>query len=136
MSMTMIERLIEERGYPRLDADNIDDFIEDTPECVLFLTENPRHYPESNDVAIILPELLKVFGRRLKPAIVAREQEKEIAQRYGVRQWPTLVFLRDGEYLGALPRVRNWDEYLTQIRDLLDGETRRPPTVGIPVVTA
>lgn len=136
MSMILIERLIEERGYPVLDEYTFDDFVDGAHECVLFLTENPKHYPESNDVAIILPELVDLFGHRLKPAIISRDLEKEIARRYGVRQWPTIVFLRNGQYLGAIARVQNWDEYLMKIRDLLEGDTRRPPSIGIPVVTA
>lgn len=136
MSMILIDRLTEDRGYPVLDENTFDDFVDNSHECVLFLTENPKHYPESNDVAIILPELMSLFGNRLKPAIVSRDMEKDIARRYGVRQWPTLVFLRDGQYLGAIARVRNWDEYLMKVRDLLEGEARRPPSIGIPVVTA
>ena len=58
MNSPLINRLIDELGYPLLDDDNFEGFIEQTPISVLFLTEDPKRFPESLDVAVILPELL------------------------------------------------------------------------------
>ena len=134
MSMQLIERLSDTLGYALLDAENFEEFVAHTPQCVLFFTENPTSFPESSDVAVILPEIVRQFGDRLTPAVVARNHEREVSKRYGVREWPTLVFLRRGEYLGAIARVQDWNDYVLLIQDILDGETRRAPTVGIPVV--
>jgi hydrogenase-1 operon protein HyaE len=134
MGMQLIERLTDTLGYALLDADNFEQFVAHTPQCVLFFTENPASFPESSDVAVILPEIVRLFGDRLTPAVVSRGHEREVSKRYGVREWPTLVFLRHGEYLGAIARVQDWNDYVLQIRDILAGETRRPPTVGIPVI--
>ena len=41
--------------------------------------------------------------------------------------WPALVFLRRGEYLGVITQVQNWDDYLREIRYLLDSEPTRTP---------
>ena len=57
MNSPLINRLIDELGYPLLDDDNFEGFIEQTPISVLFLTEDPKRFPESLDVAVILPEL-------------------------------------------------------------------------------
>lgn len=134
MSMQLIERLTADRGYALLDAHNFEDFVARTPQSVLFFTENPASFPESCDVAVILPEIVRRFGGQLTPAVVSRNHERQVSKRYGVREWPTLVFLRRGEYLGAVARVQDWNDYVSRIRDMLAGETSRPPSVGIPVV--
>jgi hydrogenase-1 operon protein HyaE len=46
-----------------------------------------------------------------------------------------LVFLRDGEYLGVITQVQNWDDYLREIQRLLDSEPVRAPGFKIPVVS-
>lgn len=134
MSMQLIERLTDTLGYVRLDADSFEAFVADAQQCVLFFTENPASFPESNDVAVILPELVRYFGGALTPAVVSRAHERAVSKRYGVSEWPTLVFLRHGEYLGAIARVRDWSDYLRQVSEILADEPRRPPSVGIPVV--
>ena len=47
MNSPLINRLIDELGYPLLDDDNFEGFIEQTPISVLFLTEDPKRFPES-----------------------------------------------------------------------------------------
>lgn len=134
METQLIDRLTQTLGYALLDADNFEDFVADTPQCVLFFTEDPASFPESNDVAVILPEIARRFAGRLIPAVVARGYERQIDKLYGVREWPTLVFLRKGEYLGAIARVQNWQDYVAGIEEILARDTRRPPCIGIPVV--
>ena len=72
MNSPLINRLIDELGYPLLDDDNFEGFIEQTPISVLFLTEDPKRFPESLDVAVILPELIKQFPQ-LTPAVVSED---------------------------------------------------------------
>jgi hydrogenase-1 operon protein HyaE len=43
------------------------------------------------------------------------------------------VLLRGDAYVGAVTRVRNWDEYLFELSRLLDTEPPPPPGAGIPV---
>ena len=44
MNSPLINRLIDELGYPLLDDDNFETFIEQTPLSVLFLTEDPKRH--------------------------------------------------------------------------------------------
>ena len=60
---------------------------------------------------------------------------KELKRRYGFREYPSLVFLRDGKYVGTISRIQDWVVYLEQIAELLEAPTRRPPGFAIPVVT-
>ncbi len=129
----LIQRLIDDHGYPVLDATAIDALPAETVH-VLFFTEDPKKYPETLDVAIVLPELVARYDGRLNPVIVARADEKTLQERFGFSQWPTLVFLRGHDYLGAISRIQDWHVYLERIDELLTAEPVRPPGVGVPVV--
>ena len=133
MTSPLIDQLIEERGYPLLTAENFDSFVKAQDYAVLFCTEQPHRFPESNDVAVILPELVKRFPE-LSPAVVAQEYEKKVQGRYNFSVWPSLVFLKKGRYLGTISKVQDWDIYLAEIPSILALEPRRDPGIGIPVV--
>jgi hydrogenase-1 operon protein HyaE len=34
---------------------------------------------------------------------------------------PSLIFLRDGQFIGAIPKVRDWADYLDRTRAILEG---------------
>ena len=48
--------------------------------------------------------------------------------------WPALVFLKHGQYLDAITKVQNWDDYVHEINRILTLEPRPDPGIGIPVV--
>lgn len=133
MPSPLVERLIEELNYPHLSEQNFESFIQEKPFSVLFLTEQPKQFPESNDVAVILPELVKAFPQ-LEPAVVSTDYERELRGRYNFRAYPALVFLKQGKYLGDITKVRNWDEYMSMISELLSKEPTCDPGIGTPVV--
>jgi hydrogenase-1 operon protein HyaE len=134
MSAPLIDRLSEELNYPLLDLSNIDAFLQQHEFSVLFFTEETKRFPESNDVAVVLPEILKVFTM-LTPAVIVRNDEKKLQQRYGFRSWPALIFMRGNEYLGVITGIQDWMDYLEEIKTLLSAVPSRPHSVGIPVVT-
>jgi hydrogenase-1 operon protein HyaE len=127
--------MIERYAYPVLDEGNFDDFLSSHHEVVLFFAENPKQFPESDDVAMILPELVKAFEGRLQAALISRKAERRLQSRYGFNTWPALVFLRDGEYLGVINQVQNWDDYLREIQRVLDSEPARTLNFKIPVIS-
>ncbi len=132
----LIQRLFDEHGYAEIKLDNHKQFTSQPGGSVLFFAGDPRSYRETTDVAVVLPELIKAFGGRLRAGVVARvfEVEKALQRHYGFREYPTLVFVREGGYLGAISRIRDWNEYLSLIAELLEAEPRRPPGFKIPVV--
>ncbi len=133
MPSPLINRLVDELDYPLLDQSNFDDFVKSAPFSVLFFTEEPKRFPESNDVAVILPELVKTFPQ-LTPAVVSTDAEKALQGRYNFTVWPALVFLKEGRYLGTITKVQNWDVYMAEIGSILALEPKRDPGIGIPVV--
>jgi len=132
----LIERLLGEYGYSEIDIDNHDDFVAEAGMNVLFFPGDPATVRDATDVAVILPELVTAFGDALRPGVVTDTfgAGKTLKLKYGFREYPTLVFVRDGEYVGAISRVQDWSDYLVQIRDLLSAEPRRAPGFAIPVV--
>ncbi len=135
MSSPLIEQLTEHHGYPLVTPENLDNFLERETTLALFLSGDPKRYPEANDVAVILPELARAFPARFKPAVIDRRLETEFKQRYDIAVWPCLVFLRDGRFLGKISKVRDWSDYMQRIPEILAGETSHNPGVGIPVVS-
>jgi hydrogenase-1 operon protein HyaE len=117
----LIDRLTVELSWPRLGRAELPAFIAAPGEAVVFLTGNPRKEPESNDVAVILPELAAAFGHRFRIGVVSREFEAEAKPLLANHATPALVFYRDGQRLGAIPRVRDWEDYLARIRAILAG---------------
>lgn len=136
MASPLIEKMIEDYNYPVLSEETLDEYINSQKECVLFFTENPKQFPESDDVAMILPELIKEYQGRLSAAVISTDSQRKIQKKYGFNEWPTLVFLREGEYLGAISRVQDWVDYLERINKILASEQKRAPGIGIPVVQA
>lgn len=136
MNHPLIQRLIDEYDYPVIGLEEHDGFVTDPVAGVLFFAGEPKKYGETVDVAVVLPELVSAFGGRLRPAVVAREAEKELQLKYGFREWPSLVFVREGGWLGTISRIRNWQEYIEEITGILRAEPRRPPGFKIPVVSA
>ena len=129
----LIARLVVDYGYPLLDASNLDACIATPGDSVLFCAGDPLLYPECLDVAVVLPELMRAFSGRFRAAVVSRELEAELQARFGFNRWPSLIFLRDGGYVGVLSGILDWSVYLARIQDLLAAPTARPPSIGIAV---
>jgi hydrogenase-1 operon protein HyaE len=136
MFSPLVQQMIERHGYPVLTAATLKDFLDAHAEVVVFFTENADKFPETNDVAMILPELVKAFGGCFTAAVIDLADQRKLQMQYGFREWPTLVFLRKGEYLGAISRVQDWNVYLAEINRILACAPSRPPEFLLPVAGA
>lgn len=133
MTSPLIAALIEHHGLPLLQENDLDAFLDPARHSLLFLAGDPVKYPEALDVAVILPELLKVFLGRFQAAVIAPESEQALQARFAFSRWPALALLRGDAYVGCITRVRNWDEYLAELTRLLAAEPVRAPGVGVPI---
>ncbi|MFL5288778.1 MAG: hypothetical protein ACJ8AW_49455 [Rhodopila sp.] len=120
----LIAALSSRHGMPTVDAGSIDAFLTpaagEPPHALLFFIGDPAQRGESNDVAVILPELLAAFPGRLRAAVVARSAEDALKPCFHVQVVPSLVLTRGGAPLGVMPRIRDWSDYLATLRTLLD----------------
>jgi len=126
----LLERLGREYGIPEVDAASVDAFLAPPGDVVLLFTENPLQYPESADVAVVLPELMRAFPGRFRAALVARVSERELQKRFGFARWPALVFVRDGDLVGAITGMHDWDEFTAKVTGMLAAPTRREAAVA------
>jgi hydrogenase-1 operon protein HyaE len=132
----LLSRLNAQSNIELLDSAAFESFIEADGDGMVLFTQEPDQQPETWDVAVILPEVLKLTGDRLRAAIISPELARKEKVRFGITRWPALVFVRDGGYVGAIEGMRNWDEYTREIAELLSKPAGRAPSVGIPVVAA
>jgi len=137
MTHALIERLIQELNYPEVTLDNHDSFIDMPGLNVLFFPGNPDTVKDATDVAVVLPEHITVFAPQLNPGVVTDTYGagQKLKQKYGFTHYPSLVFVRNGEYVGVISRIQNWDDYLSKINVLMASPGRRAPGFKIPVVT-
>ena len=129
----LIQRLLAEFRYVNASVESFASIVDAPGHVLLFFTEDPARYRETLDLAVILPELERAFAGRFKAAVILPEAARALAPRYGFRRWPAFVMLRDGQYVGAIDGVRDWDAYVTEVARLLAAEPTRPPSIGIAV---
>lgn len=98
----------------------------------LLLTDDPQRNLEVLDACVILPEALKPLGEHVVRWVAGPDFAPALMQQYGVARAPAVVFLRDGQYLGALNGIRDWGDYQQELARLLAGPAQ-PRPIGIPV---
>lgn len=126
---TAIGRMLQKHGFLRVEAGQ-DDYPAGL--SALLLTEDPQRNLEVLDACVILPEALKPLGDKISRRVAGPEASAPLMQQYGVARAPAVVFLRDGQYAGALNGIRDWHEYQNEVARLLDGPAQ-PKPIGIPV---
>jgi hydrogenase-1 operon protein HyaE len=124
--------LVERHRYTVATLDNVDALTADCDFAVLFFPGDAERLCESDDVAVVLPELMRAFHDRITPLVVSREAEMKLQARYRFNAFPALVFLRRGQYLGVIQRIQDWSDYLAEIGALLAAEPSAPPPFEFP----
>jgi hydrogenase-1 operon protein HyaE len=132
----LIARLVDSFGATWVDDQSIDAWSAQGGDRVVLFAGDPVRFPEGQDVAAVLPELMRSFPTRFEVAVVPRDLEDKVARRFGSQRWPTLLFLRDGGYVGTVSGMHDWDVFLQRIEAALASPVGRAPTIGIPVVSA
>ncbi len=128
----LIERLTREFAYAAPTLDAFDAFAARAGDTLLFFADDPERIKETLDLAVILPEIARAFAGRFEVGVLLPEVANAVARRYGVRRWPALVLLRDGQYVGAIEGLRDWDEYRFQVMRLLEIDPSEPPKPLVP----
>lgn len=131
----LVTRLARDFGAAWVTEADVAEWSAGGGDRVVLLAGDPVRFPEGQDVAAVLPELMKAFPRRFAVAVVPRDHEDAVARRYGSQRWPTLLFFRDGQYVTAIAGMQDWDVYLRGVAAALAMPPSRPPTIGIPVVS-
>ena len=121
MSHPLLSRLTTDLGWPSLDQmADVTAFIERAGVHCLFVPGDPAKNLESTDAAVILPELVQAFQGRFDCAVVDASIDYQVREAAEVFKTPLLIFYREGQLLGTIPRVRDWDDYLRRIAHILN----------------
>ena len=133
-SFPLLAQLFSKHGYTEVNAGEFRRVYRGAPvtRCCLF-TEDPFRFKETLDLAVIVPEIARAFAGRFEIGVLLPEAAREFQPRYGFRRWPAFVVLRDGQYVGAVDGLRDWDDYVGETGRLLVASPSRPPAVGIAV---
>lgn len=131
----LISQLFAKHGFMEVAAETVDAFGRQPGHALLLFTEDPLRIRETLDLAVIVPQLAQAFPDRFRIGVLLPEAARQVQARYGFRRWPAFVMLRDGAYVGAVDGLRNWDEYVQEVTQLLEAAPTRPPTIGIAVKT-
>ena len=119
MPSVLIRALGERTGLPFVDEASIDAFLapaaDEPVNTILFFTGDPKQRSESDDVAVVLPEILHAFAGHLRGAVVQRAAEEKLKARFNVVVMPSLVVTRRELPIGVLGKIRDWSEYLDKI---------------------
>ncbi len=130
-SSPLIDRLTTDLGWPALETpDQLAAFLAEPGARCLFVPGDPVRNLETNDAAVILPELVLAFQGLFSAAVVRDSLEAALREDAGVWKTPSLIFYRDGQQIGAIPKVRDWDDYLARIQHILAQPTPAPATAA------
>ena len=132
----LLQRLVQATDAAVLGPDNFDAWAAAPGAAMVVFAEDPERFKETLDLAIVVPELHSACGGAFRVALLPPAASRALVSRYGFARWPAFVMLRDGQYLGAVDGIRDWDVYLAETQRLLAAAPTRAPTVGIPVLAA
>ncbi len=132
MFSPLMNSIIERENIPVVTADTLDEYAAANGDVVLFVGGDWHRLVEVNDVAVILPEILKASNGHLKAAILDCDSERKIQTRFRFNRFPSLIFLRDGDYLGVIQKVLDWSDYVTEINAILARDATQPPQFEFP----
>lgn len=120
MTHPLIDRLTTELGWPGWPARaELEAFVTRPGAHALFVPGDPVRNLETADVAVILPELKLAFQGKFDCAVVDDAIETELREETGVLKTPSIIFYREGALVGGLPKVRDWDDYMMRISQIL-----------------
>lgn len=128
--------LASRHAYRPLDAESWAGFVGAPGAAVVLFADDPAKVPETWDLTIILPEAMRHVAGEVRVGLLVPEAARKLAARYGIRFWPALLALRDGEYLGCIEGLKDWSTYARELPALLAAAPSRPPGIGIPLAAA
>lgn len=132
MFSPLLQGIIDREGFAVVGEVTIDAMTKPEVFSVLFFPGDAARLGESNDVAVVLPELVKAFEGNLTAFVVDSASDRALQRRYRFNAFPALVFLRNGEYLGVIQGIMDWTDYLVEIAEILQRDPSDPPPFKFP----
>jgi hydrogenase-1 operon protein HyaE len=105
MTSNLIEALATHPACEVLRKSDIDEFLQRNPRALLFFSGDRS---EGLDVAVVVRELASGYQDQLRVGIIDRRDETALMTRFGVVVTPAVVYIRDGQTLELVARMRDW----------------------------
>ena len=116
----LVARLSTEFDYPRLEnASDLAEFTHRPGAHCLFVPGDAARNLETPDAAVVLPELRQAFQNAFDCAVVGDGIEAELREATRALKAPAFLFFREGAYLGAIEKIRDWDDYIARTSHFL-----------------
>jgi hydrogenase-1 operon protein HyaE len=116
----LLTRLEVEFGWPRLRSlSDVAEFLTREGAHCLFIPGDPARNLETADAAVVLPELRMVFQQAFDCALVDDAIEATLREAHKALKTPGFLFFRQGQFLGAVEKIRDWDDYIARITHIL-----------------
>lgn len=131
----LLKSVMARHAFTAVSEESLDAFLAANPLSVIFFSGDWERLAESNDVAVVLPEIKKL-APGLAVAVAERAAERALQLRFRFNKFPALVFLRDAGYLGAILGMRGWSEYGVEIAEILSRTVSEPPPYSFPAACA
>ena len=115
----MIEALAAHPACEVVRKAAVDEFLASNPRALLFFTGDVATRPAGLDVAVVVRELANDYRDRIRVGLVDRRDESALMERFGVVVMPAVVYLRDGQPVELVARMRDWPVFAQACERLL-----------------
>jgi hydrogenase-1 operon protein HyaE len=116
----LLARLEVELHWPRLHClSDVAEFLDRPGLHCLFIPGDPVRNLETADAAVILPELRMVFQHVFDCAVVDDAVEATLRETHRALKTPGFLFFQQSRFLGAVEKIRDWDDYMMRITHIL-----------------
>lgn len=132
MHSALLTSIIVREGLEVISDAALDEAAGNEVFSMLLIAGDANRLAESNDVAVIFPEIAKALDGNVTALVAAFDSEREFQKRFRFNKFPCVVFLRYGEYLGVIQGVRDWSDYMTEISEILLRDPSEPPPFRLP----
>jgi hydrogenase-1 operon protein HyaE len=127
----ILQSLAAQEGCEVVRQADLDAFLARHARALLFFTGDTVQRPEGLDVAVVVRELAARHRGQIAVGLVDRRDETAVMSRFGVVVLPAVVFVRDGQALELVARMRDWPVYAQACERLLDpGAAGASPAPG------
>ena len=116
----LVARLETDFGWPRLATlAAVAEFTARPGAHCLFVPGDAARNLETPDAAVILPELRQAFQNAFDCAVIDDAIEAQVREAARALRTPGYLFFREGRFLGAIEKLRDWDDYLVRTTQIL-----------------
>lgn len=128
----MLARLVKLTDADVVSAEGYDLWTRRSGHAMVVFTKDPDRFNVMLDLATVVPVLQATAGGGLRIGLLPPAASSAIATRYRFIHWPVFVMLRDGQVLGVVEGLRDWEAYTVELLRLLGAAPGGNPATDAP----